>query len=100
MAEEIDFPGGIESQAIALSSDAAQAKPRLLLDALCIAALQGNMRGVVELILNEDGSRRAHSVGCNPQVQICRERPALECIELRILELLPPGGFRILCQER
>jgi hypothetical protein len=57
------------------------------------------MRSVVIVLLDKDGACGPHPVECHPQVEIRRERPALEPIELRVLELLPPGGLGVLGQE-
>ncbi len=90
MTEEIDLPGGIKPQAVALSVDTAGTESWLLLIEVRVGAVQLHMRRVVEFSLHEHGASCPDPVVRGAQIQIGRKRTLHQAVEFGVAELLPP----------
>jgi hypothetical protein len=98
-AEQVDLPGCVEAEAVASNVVTVGTESRLLLIEAGVGAVELHVRRIVELVLDEHGTRRSHAIVCASQVQIGGERAPHERVELLIVELLPPDRLGRPCDE-
>jgi hypothetical protein len=94
-AEQVDLPAGVEAGLVGRAFDALAVRAGLLLVALHIRAVGGDVRQQVELLFGEQGPGLGHARDGDLQVEIGREGLADQLIQHRVAERLPPFRLRI-----
>jgi len=93
-AEQIQLPARIEAELVAFTEHPLPTQLRIGLLAAVVAAVSGNVRGLVEAALDEHRTGLADAGHGHAQVQVVRQRAVHQFFQHRIVELRPPAGHR------
>src|SRR5690606_8763266 len=94
-AEQVDLPGHVQAQVVALLADALLAGRRLLGLAELAAGAAGDHRQLVVADVVADGAGGAQAGEGHAQLAVLRQRLLYQLAQGRVVELPPPGRLEV-----